>query len=64
MDDLRIKYIKAISEAKDENALEDVPFASLKKDLLLYSILYKSKIIYSCGLNLSPIQAALGAPTP
>ena len=31
MDDLRIKYIKAISEAKDENALEDVRLAALGK---------------------------------
>ena len=31
MDDLRIKYIKAISEAKDENALEDVRLAALEK---------------------------------
>ena len=31
MDDLRIKYIKAISEAKDEDALEDVRLAALGK---------------------------------
>ena len=29
MDDLRIKYITAISEAKDENSLEDVRLAAL-----------------------------------
>ena len=31
MDDLRIKYIKAISEAKDEDVLEDVRLAALGK---------------------------------
>ena len=31
MDDLRLKYIKAISEARDENALEDVRLAALGK---------------------------------
>ena len=31
MDDLRLKYIKAISDARDENALEDVRLAALGK---------------------------------
>ena len=36
MDDLRIKYIKAISEAKDEDALEDVRLAALEKKRVLF----------------------------